>query len=123
MVKKPVILLVEDEALIAMFLEMELLEAGYSVLGIVSTGEEAVELANQQKPDLVILDVRLAGEINGIETAQRLKKTGEIPIIFLTGYLDIELMETIKTIKPAGCFIKPVRFREIDTAIRSALGC
>ncbi|MBD3305915.1 response regulator, partial [candidate division KSB3 bacterium] len=82
------ILLVEDEVMIAMGLELELKRAGYPECQRVVSGEEALVRVAQEPPDLILMDIRLAGKLDGIETARQIQAQTDIPIIFMTGYPD-----------------------------------
>ena len=113
------ILVVEDEILIAMCLEMELIKAGYEVCSRVTNGEEAIVLATQDAPDLILMDIRLADDIDGIEAARTILASSQIPIIFMTGYPDKEHAERAKQLNPLGYFIKPVRIHDLQLLIDS----
>jgi two-component system, response regulator PdtaR len=118
--EKPVrILLVEDEVVTAMSLKMELEKAGFEVCDQVTTGENAIMSAEQNTPDIILMDIRLAGKINGVEAAEKIKLTSEIPIIFLTGYEDRDTMERAKKINPLAYLIKPVGIGEIKAIIHT----
>ena len=112
---KPAILIVEDEAIVAMDLAMKLDALGYEVVRTVSTGEAALAVAEQQHPDLILLDLKLAGALEGIETAQQLKRY-DIPVVFLTGNSDRETLNRVHALEPAGYILKP--FGERDLAIQ-----
>jgi DNA-binding response OmpR family regulator len=118
MVKKN-ILIVEDEIITAMSLQHLLELWGYRMCGQASSGKEAVEIAINEKPDIVLVDVSLSGDINGIEVARQIRSCFSIPIIFMTGYSDEETMEAIKEIEPAGCFVKPLDFNKLRTTLDS----
>lgn len=102
------VLIVEDEVIIAMCLQMELERAGYEVSQNVLTGEEAVKFARQNPPDVILMDIRLAGKIDGIEAARQIQASGPIPIIFMTGYPDKAIEERARSLNPLGFFIKPI---------------
>jgi len=86
----PRILVVEDEALIAGDLQARLTTMGYEVVGVATTGVEAVGMAQQTQPDVVLMDVVLKGDMDGIDTAKQIKTTQSIPIIFLSAYSDMK---------------------------------
>lgn len=111
------ILLVEDEVLIALFMEMELKKKGYFVCGKVITGEEAFAFTKREKPDLILMDIRLAGTIDGIEAAILIKEVSDVPIIFMTGYPDKIMEDRARKLKPLEYFIKPVRIKDLTDAI------
>ena len=111
------ILLVEDEAMIALCLQLQLEMAGYEVCQTVATGEEAITAARQGNADVILMDIRLAGELDGIEAASRIRGFSDVPIIFTTGYSDSGLMERADYINPLGYFIKPVKIYQITVTI------
>ncbi len=115
------ILVVEDEAMTAMYMETMLKRKGYNVLKCVSTGEEAVEFALSNIPDVIIMDIRLAGKMNGIEAVEKIKAVtiDTVKFMFTTGYSDAELMETSMKLGPIGFFVKPVNLSEISNVIES----
>jgi len=111
------ILLVEDEAMIALCLQLQLEKAGYEVCQTVATGKEAIAAARQGNADVILMDIRLAGELDGIEAASRIRGFSDVPIIFTTGYSDSGLMERAEYINPLGYFIKPVKIYQITVTI------
>lgn len=114
------ILLVEDEAYAAMTLRM-ILERIYTKCHVVATGEEAIAYAEHDPPDIILMDIGLAGEMTGIEAAQRILASATIPIIFLTGYTHKEFKEQMKAVNPLGYFTKPLQIPELLSKINSAL--
>jgi DNA-binding NarL/FixJ family response regulator len=102
------ILIVEDEIVSAMALETALAEMGYVVVGSVTTGEEAFDRAIGERPDIVAMDIRLAGKMDGIEAASRIIEATEAQIIFMTGYGDDETRKRALALKPLGVMSKPV---------------
>lgn len=115
------ILIVEDESLIAEEIRKRLLGLGYDIVGVVTSGLEAVKLASASSPDLILMDVRLRGDMDGIEAAAQIRRQREIPIIFLTAYADDETLERAKRIEPFGYILKPFRDQELVIAIDMAL--
>jgi len=113
------ILLVEDEALIAMSLRMELSNAGYSITQIAATGEDAIALANKVLPDLILMDIHLGGKLDGIEAAQQICAEHEIPVIFMTGYDETEIRKRNQNINFNLLIKKPVRVDELLKMIES----
>lgn len=109
------ILLVEDEAIAAMLMKMELRNAGYEVAHHVVTGEEAIISARQNPPDIILMDIRLAGEIDGIDAASTIKSGSNIPIIFITSYNSQTIKERAEKIGHTGYFIKPVDVNKLKT--------
>ncbi|MDP3176926.1 MAG: diguanylate cyclase, partial [Spirochaetaceae bacterium] len=115
------ILIVEDEKIIALDLQRRLERFGYTVVGMASDGPEALELADQRHPDIILMDIMLAGSIDGIEVAKQIKATLAIPIIFLTAYTDEKTLERAKEVEPYGYILKPFKERELYTTIDIAL--
>lgn len=115
------ILIVEDELLIAHDIKSALTKYGYSVSDIVDTGEEAVTKSLTDPPDLILMDITLAGEIDGIEAARQIQEAVEIPLIFLTASNDIETLDRAKKMEPYGYINKPVNDNEIFTNLETAL--
>jgi CheY-like chemotaxis protein len=100
MVKARRILLVEDEIILAMQMKSELQRAGFCVLDFVSTGEEAVACALKEKPDLILMDINLAGKIDGIEAATSIKAEYSAAVIYLSGYADSRMRDRAEVTKP-----------------------
>jgi CheY-like chemotaxis protein len=116
---KKKVLIVEDEIITAMSLQHLLELWGYRMCGQASSGKEAFEKVNSENPDIVLIDVSLSGDINGIEVAKQIRARFSIPIIFMTGYSDKETMEEIKEMEPAGCFVKPLDFNKLKMTLDS----
>lgn len=114
------ILIVEDEIIVASDLEIRLEKMGYSVCGLASSGQEAMTLARTHKPDIVIMDIVLKGELDGIETAALIRSEQNIPVIFLTAYADEHKLERAKPIEPYGYLVKPFQYRELKATIEMA---
>ena len=108
MPKPLTILLVEDEALIALSLKMGLERAGCMVDQILATGEAAIERVEQVVPDIVLMDIRLAGAMSGIEAARQIRKQHPIPIIFMTGFARDMYDQYSDELKPSILVNKPV---------------
>ena len=103
--------------LAAIHLQMRLNNLGYEVCQPVATGEYAIKSVEKEKPDIVLMDIRLAGEMDGIEAAQEIHSCYGTSIIFMTGYQDEDLMERAQKLKPVAYLIKPVEIYEIESAI------
>jgi two-component system response regulator LytT len=118
---KTKILIVEDEAIVAKDISVCLEKIGYEVLASFSKGEKALTYLEENTPDLVLMDIMLAGNISGIDASARIKKDYDIPVVFLTAYADEKTIERAKITEPYGYVIKP--FKEIDlrTSIEMAL--
>jgi len=115
------ILVVEDEAIVARNIEKRLSNAGYHISGLVTTAKEAIEKAHSTKPDLVLMDIKLKGEMDGIEAAKIIRKTFRLPIIFLTSYTDEETFQRAKITEPFGYLIKPFEIKELNRTVEMAL--
>jgi PAS domain S-box-containing protein len=115
------ILIVEDEAVIALDLQLQLEDMGYRVLGPAESGPQALALAVQQRPDLVLMDIRIQGPIDGIETAARLGRVSGLPVVFLTSHSDDETVAQAARTSPCGFLTKPFESRALRAAIEMAL--
>lgn len=115
------ILIVEDEILIASDLRNTLNSYGYSVISEVASGEDAVLLARRESPDLIVMDIKLSGPLDGIETAESIQASQKIPIVFLTSYADEKYLERAKFIFPYCFLIKPFTATQLQTTIKLAL--
>ncbi len=114
------IFLVEDEGIIANRLKSTLEMMGYKVCGATGSGEKAVELVPQLQPDLVIMDIHLSGQLNGIEAASKIHESIDIPIIYSTAYSDNFFLEKAKATSPYSFLVKPIQDRELYAAIEMA---
>lgn len=115
------ILLVEDEYVIAMDLQASLHLHGYDVIDHVTKGEDVISLLEKQRPDIILMDVKLEGEIDGVETAQMVYENYDIPVIFITSYSNKTIIERAKKTNPFGYIVKPFEERELATNIELAL--
>jgi PAS domain S-box-containing protein len=119
--EKPAILIVEDETVISMNIQSILEMKGYRITGITSSGEEALHLAEEMRPDIILMDVVLEGEMDGITAAESIKAHQNIPIIYLTAYSDEETLCRVKETDPDGYILKPITQEELYTSIEIAL--
>ena len=119
---RPRILIVEDESLVAINLQQLLIEMGYGVIDWVPRGEDAIELASREHPDLILLDIRLAGRLDGIETARRIWQSLQIPIVFCTAHSDSDTLTQVQTTENYGYVVKPFQEDRLRAAIELALG-
>lgn len=117
----PAILIVDDEITTATELEETLLSMGYRVAGSAASGAEAVDMAARLKPDLVLMDIMMPGEIDGIEAAEKIRDTLGIPVVFLTAYAEEALIERAKKASPLAYIMKPFTEPQIQAAIEIAL--
>ncbi|MCK5227771.1 MAG: response regulator, partial [Desulfobulbaceae bacterium] len=114
------ILIVEDELIVAKDIENCLTKLGYSMTGIVASGEEAVRKVDELRPDLVLMDIVLKGEMNGIEAAEEIN-TLNIPVVYLTAHADTDTLDRAKTTAPYGYIIKPFDERMLQSTIEITL--
>ncbi len=114
------ILVVEDEAVIALDIKVNLIRLGYEVPGIASSGEEAIKSAEQLRPDLILMDITLNGEMNGLEAAISINKNLNIPVIFLTAHSDSEMIRLGKEAGAYGYLPKPYDARALRSSIEMA---
>lgn len=115
------ILVVEDEGIVAQEIKSRLQRLGYTVCGIVHSGSKAIEKTDELTPDLVLMDIKLKGDIDGIEAAAEIKKRCNIPVIYLTAYTDEETLKRAKTMEPFGYIVKPFEERNLMVSIEIAL--
>jgi signal transduction histidine kinase len=115
------IMVVEDEGIVAWHLAQQLQDMGHTVPAVVSSGAEAVQQAAALHPDLVLMDIHLRGEIDGIEAAARIRAQGDIPVVYLTAYADQATLERAKITGPSGYVLKPFDERELRATIEMAL--
>jgi len=111
------IMIVEDEHIIALDIKKHVMGFGYDVAGIHSSGESALAAMKDEHPDLVLMDIRLNGEMDGLETAQIIKTEHNIPVVMLTAYADDDTLDRAKLSQPFAYIIKPYEERELRTAI------
>lgn len=115
------ILLVEDEQIVAKYVEKQLAGAGYHILASVNKGEEAIEKVKSLKPDVVLMDIKLIDGMDGIEAADHIRKNYQIPVIFLTSLIDDESFQRAKKAEPFGYLVKPIDIKEFNRVVDMAL--
>jgi PAS domain S-box-containing protein len=120
-VKPVLILIVEDDFIVAKIIEKSLISLGYAVAGLVATGEDAIKKAESEKPDLVLMDIRLQGEMDGISASEKIRAAFDIPVIFLTAFSDKKTFERALVTAPYGYVIKPFSINTLSTSIKVAL--
>lgn len=114
------ILIVEDESIVAKDIQHSLIKLGYSVVGIASSADKALEILRTEQPGIVLMDIMLKGELNGIQTAEIIRKQYAIPVIFLTAYADESTLAKAKISEPYGYIIKPYKEIDLQTSIEMA---
>jgi len=112
------ILVVEDEEV---DIETTLTDLGYEVPAAVAYGEEAIEQAGEIQPDLVLMDIRLKGKMDGIEAAEEISRRFQIPVVYLTANADLATLQRAKNAEPFGYAIEPFQGKELQTTIEMAL--
>ena len=115
------ILVVEDESIIAIDIRNRVLNLGYGVSGAAATGEDAVAKAEELLPDLVLMDIKLQGEMDGVEAASRIRLDLDIPVVYLTAYANTSTLERAKFTEPFGYLVKPFDDTELKAALEIAL--
>src|SRR5664279_3980692 len=115
------ILLVEDELIVAMDIQQRLELLNYQVVGQAVSGEEAVRLAKELDPNLILMDIKLRGPMDGIEAASQIRAFSEVPIIYLTAFADENTLKKAKLIGASGYLIKPFEDSELRSNIEMAL--
>ncbi len=117
----PRILIVEDESVVAWDLEESLARLGYTVLATVTSGAEAISIPTTIKPNLILMDIRLEGDIDGIAAAKQIRERFDIPVIYITAHADEQTWQRALNTNPYGYIIKPFQERELQTTIEIAL--
>ena len=115
------IIIADDEVIISTQLEELLTTNGFDIIGIATSGAQAVEMAMDLRPDLMLMDIVMPGELDGISAAEKINAALKIPVIFLTAYADEEMIQRAKPIGPFGYVLKPIQERQILAAIEIAL--
>lgn len=114
-------MIVEDEGVVSIDIRNMLIKAGYSIAAVAFQGDDAVEKAELSAPDLILMDIGLKGEIDGIEAAKRILDRFQIPVVFLTGFADEVTMAKAQEIKPSGFIIKPINEEELKKTLEDIL--
>src|SRR5689334_4187248 len=115
------ILVVEDERVVARDIEESLVRMGYDVLGTAASAAECLQHAESQRPDLVLMDIRIEGALDGIETARILRSRYDVPVIFLTAFADEQTVARARETEAHGYILKPFRAGELRSAVEIAL--
>jgi DNA-binding LytR/AlgR family response regulator len=115
------ILVVEDESIVSKDIQHSLKKLGYNVVGAASTGVDAIKLAEEHNPDLILMDIMLKGELSGIDAATEIGEKQNTPVIYLTAYADEGTLNKAKITEPYGYILKPFKEIDLHTAIEMAL--
>src|ERR1051325_9878103 len=119
--RAPRVLIVEDERIIALDLRRMLRDSGYDAVGIAASAEEALALAAAERPDLVLMDIRIRGDIDGIATARLLQQSFRLPVIYISAHADDATIDRAKATNPFGYLLKPIKPAELKTAVEVTL--
>ena len=120
-VAKPRVLVVEDESIVARDIMHQLTDLGYTPVGTASFGEQAIKLAADLRPDVVLMDIHLAGAMDGIEAAQAIRSQLALPVVFLTAFSEDDVLARAAVTEPFGYILKPFSERELGTVLAMAL--
>jgi len=115
------ILVVEDEHIVAMGIKKMLKNLGYIVTGVASSGEDAISKAESTFPDVVLMDIMLKGDMDGVEAAKEIRERFDVPVVYLTAYSDNKILERAKRTEPFGYIIKPFDEKDLYSSIEVAL--
>ena len=115
------IVVVEDELIVGMMIKLKLAKMGYCVSGMASRGVDAITMVEELQPDLVLMDIRLKGGINGVETAMKIREMSNIPIVFITGDSSHETRELAELANPRGFLLKPFMDEDLGNIVDSVL--
>ena len=119
--EKAQILVVEDERIVAKNIQNKLKKFGYDIPAVAYSGEEAIKKIAETHPDLVLMDINLEGDMDGIQAAEQIRTRFDIPVIYLTAYADEETMQRAKVTEPYSYILKPFQAEELQTNIELAL--
>jgi len=118
---EPRALIVEDEILIAEELKDRLSRLGFSVIAAVDTADEGIAIATKERPDLVLMDIRLNGEKDGVQAAQEIRQQVDVPIVYVTAYSDRLTVDRAKQTEHDGYILKPFHRRDLQSTIEVAM--
>jgi DNA-binding response OmpR family regulator len=117
----PRILIVEDQSVVATNLQESLAQMGHDVIDWVASGEAAIELARREHPDVILMDIHLAGVLTGVETAREIWRVLQIPVVYCTALTDVDTVKAVQTPESYGYVVKPFEIGAIRAAIELAL--
>ena len=118
---KPTILVVEDEQIVAFDVQMSLNRLGYCVPAVAASAEQAIETAERLLPDLVLMDIHLSGEMDGIQAGREIRERFDIPVVFVTAMADASTLSRISAVGAYGHVGKPFRMADLRSTIDGAL--
>ena len=111
------VLIVEDEPIVSMDLRYKLEDLGYRVTAEIASGEEVVDEVSRLRPDVVLMDIRLSGAMDGIDAAAQIRDQVDVPVVYLTAYADEDTLERAKLTEPFGYLLKPVDPKALQTVV------
>ena len=114
------VLIVEDELIIALMIERMVQNLGHKVLAKVTSGEAAIEAAKEHRPDVILMDIRLQGEMDGIDAMSVIRRTSNIPVIFITGNSDENYRKRVEEADPLGFLTKPITQGDLSRSFSCA---
>ena len=114
------ILIVEDDPILALVQTKFIQKMGFEVLNAVANGVDAIEAAKELSPDVIIMDMRIEGDLDGIQTMKEIQKFSDIPLIYLTGNSEMAMLERSRETNMKGFLVKPVNYTELEELIRTA---
>lgn len=117
----PKILIVEDNGPIVGFFHEILTKEGYCIIDIVATGREAIEIALDTRPDLILMDIQLKDEMDGITAYERIKETVDIPVVYVSAYADKHIIARANQSNPGGYVVKPFKIEQLINCVEEAL--
>jgi len=121
LVKKAKVLVVEDEAIVARDIGQQLVTLGYESVGVARTAHQALDMTAAMRPDIVLMDIQLAGPVDGIVAAAAIREQFNVPVVFITAYSSDEILDRAKLTEPFGYILKPFSERELSTTMGMAL--
>ncbi|MFC1669350.1 response regulator [Spirochaetota bacterium] len=119
--EKPKILVAEDETINALYIKKILTGNGYDVVGPVLSGEEAIRLNEETCPDLILMDILLGGEMDGIESVKKIKSHSKVPVIYISAQSDGDILERARATEPHGFIMKPISKHKLFSLIEKAI--
>lgn len=114
------VLIVEDEMIIALMIEKMIINLGHTVIDKVTTGEAAIEVAGKSSPDIILMDIRLQGELDGIEAMEKIREHSEVPVIFITGNSDESYRKRVEKTDPLDFLTKPISLNDLSRSFSRA---
>ena len=115
------VLIIEDEAIVSMDLRYKLEALGYSVIAEISSGEKAVDAVSELRPDMVLMDISLSGEMDGIDAAAQIRDQFGVPVVYITAYVGGDTLERAELTEPSGYLLKPFDDAELQAVVEMAI--